>query len=93
VETNLEWEMDGTCCMLQDFWVPSIRYNDVALCIISLELSNRSSYLESCMQQEHIKVELRMRQVTQYSTCMVVNIVNPRLCQARLHHPIVSPFA
>ena len=35
------WEMDtsldGTCCIIYDFWVPSIRYNDVALCIIGLD--------------------------------------------------------
>lgn len=43
VDISQNWEMGRTCCMLYDFWVPSVRYNHVALCIIQLDLSNRPS--------------------------------------------------
>jgi hypothetical protein len=35
---------DGTCCILHDFWVPSVRYNGVALCIIRSEPRPRVSH-------------------------------------------------
>jgi hypothetical protein len=82
----------GTCCILHDFWVPSIRYNGVALCIIQSDPRHRVLHPVSFHPPTWDPLEFTLG-VRVWYMLHDREYRNPTSSHVLLLHPIFSPSA